>query len=155
MDPLFYPPGSSRITTVDGGTDMPQSNDYRSLAEAYTAAWCSQDPDRVASFYAKNGSLTINNGEPAAGREAIAESARGFMTAFPDMKVIFDGLEPEGDRVNYHWTLEGTNTGPGGTGRFVRISGYESWIIGEDGLIADSRGHFEEEDYNRQLGGQG
>lgn len=40
--------------------------------------------------------------------------------------------------VEYHWTLEGTNTGPGGTGHKVRISGYEEWKFGPDGLIEDS-----------------
>ena len=47
----------------------------------------------------------------------------------------------------------GTNTGPGGTGREVRISGFEEWQIGADGLIAESLGHFDAEDYQRQLDG--
>jgi hypothetical protein len=51
----------------------------------------------------------------------------------------------------YRWTLTGTNTGPGGTGRPVRISGQEEWTFGADGLIAESRGHFDQADYNRQL----
>jgi hypothetical protein len=33
----------------------------------------------------------------------------------------------------------------------VRISGYEEWTFGEDGLIATSQGHFDEAEYNRQL----
>jgi hypothetical protein len=49
-------------------------------------------------------------------------------------------------------TLTGTNTGPGGTGRAVRISGFEVWQIGEGGLIAKSEGHFDEVEYRRQLG---
>jgi uncharacterized protein (TIGR02246 family) len=52
------------------------------FAAEYTRAWCSQDPERVASFFAPNGTLAINGGAPAVGRSAIAESARGFMTAF-------------------------------------------------------------------------
>ena len=52
----------------------------------------------------------------------------------------------------YHWTLNGTNDGPGGTGRSVRISGYEVWQIGANGLIANSEGHFDALEYNRQLG---
>ncbi len=35
----------------------------------------------------------------------------------------------------------------------MRISGYEEWTIGPDGLVADSKGHFDEADYNRQLSG--
>jgi hypothetical protein len=88
------------------------------------------------------------------GREAITGSAQGFMTAFPDMIVAMDSVSRVGDRVEYHWTLTGTNTGPGGTGRPVRISGYEEWTLGPDGLIARSLGHFDEFDYQRQLAGE-
>jgi steroid delta-isomerase-like uncharacterized protein len=125
----------------------------QSFAEAYTAAWCSQDAARVASFYAQDGSLSVNDAAPAVGREAITAVAQEFMTAFPDMRVAMDGLRTEDGGPVYHWTLTGTNTGPGGTGRAVRISGYEVWQIGADGLIARSRGHFDAEDYRRQLEG--
>ncbi len=123
----------------------------RSFAEAYTAAWRSQDAARVASFYAEDGSLQVNDAAPAVGRAAITEVAQGFMTAFPDMQVFLDDLRLEDDRAIYHWTLSGTNTGAGGTGRAVRISGYEVWQMGADGLIANSRGHFDSADYQRQL----
>jgi len=78
-------------------------------------------------------------------------SARSFMVAFPDMQVLMDDLRLDGGSTQYHWTLVGTNTGPGGTGRRVRISGFEEWTIGEDGLIAASLGHFDEAEYARQL----
>ena len=74
------------------------------------------------------------------------------MTAFPDMKVAMDDLHLQPDGVIYHWTLTGTNTGPGGTGRFVNISGFEVWEIGANGLIASSQGHFDSDEYRRQLG---
>lgn len=123
----------------------------QNFAEAYTAAWCSQDAARVASFYAEDGSLQVNDAVPAVGRAAITEVAQGFMTAFPDMQVLLDELRLEEDHAIYHWTLMGTNTGPGGTGRAVRISGYEVWQMGADGLIAHSRGTFDAEEYRRQL----
>ena len=123
----------------------------QSFAEAYTAAWCSQDAVRVASFYAEDGSLSVNGAAPAVGRKAITAVAQGFMFAFPDMQVFMDELRLEDDRAIYHWTLTGTNTGPGGTGRAVRISGHELWQIGAGGLIATSCGNFDAEDYRRQL----
>jgi hypothetical protein len=123
------------------------------FATRYTAAWCSQDAASVAAFFAETGSLTINAGTPAVGRAAITASAQGFMTAFPDLVVVMDSLVPAGDRTHYHWTLTGTNTGPGGTGRPVRISGHEEWRIGPDGLIAESLGHFDAAEYARQLAG--
>ena len=101
--------------------------------------------------FAERGSLTINDGTPSVGRTAITAAAQGFMTAFPDMVVTMDGISLEGDRVVYRWTLTGTNTGPGGTGKAVRISGYEEWTINADGLIGESKGHFDEADYERQL----
>ena len=73
------------------------------------------------------------------------------MTAFPDMRVVMDELLVQGDRTEYHWTLIGTNTGPVGTGHRVRISGFERWQIGADGLIASSQGRFDSAEYQRQL----
>jgi uncharacterized protein (TIGR02246 family) len=124
-----------------------------SFASKYTAAWCSQDPARVASYFSTDGSLTINAGPPSVGREAIAASARGFMTAFPDLVVQMDSVRIVGRGAIYHWTLTGTNTGPGGTGRPVRISGYEEWTFGPDGLVARSLGQFDAAEYQRQVDG--
>jgi uncharacterized protein (TIGR02246 family) len=121
------------------------------FATKYTTAWCSQQAAQVASFFAEHGSLTINGGAPSIGRAAITAAAQGFMTAFPDMVVAMDGVEVHADRSVYRWTLTGTNTGPGGTGRVVRISGYEEWTLGADGLIAESQGHFDQAEYSRQL----
>lgn len=123
----------------------------RELAVRYTAAWCSQDPASVAAMYSPDGSLSINDGARAEGRSAITAAAQAFMTAFPDLQVLMDCLLVQGDRAEYRWTLTGTNTGPGGTGHQVRISGFEEWRIGEDGLIAESRGHFDRAAYERQI----
>ena len=123
----------------------------KEFAAKYAAAWCSQNAASVAAFYAENGSLKINNGNPSVGRKAITASAQGFMTAFPDMVVTMDGTSIDGVHAIFRWTLIGTNTGPGGTGNHVKISGHEEWTIGSDGLIAESKGHFDEADYERQL----
>ena len=145
------------------------------FAQHYAKAWCSQNPENVAAFYAQSGSLSVSDGPPAAGPPAIAEIVRGF----PDMIVTMDDLKIGGRSscdAAFHWTLIGTNTGPGGTGKRVRISGYELWKIdngaggsratwtgkpervgeqgGEsinDGLIAESKGHFDSAAYERQL----
>ena len=130
------------------------SDELNRFARRYAHAWCSHDPEKVAEFFAENGSLSINNGPPAIGRAAIAREAQAFMTTFPDMVVTFDKLESRGDLTAFHWTLSGTNTGPGGTGNKVRISGYELWRIGNNGLIAESQGHFDAAEYERQLRSQ-
>jgi uncharacterized protein (TIGR02246 family) len=130
---------------------IPEPAQLRDFARRYTAAWCSQDPARVAAFFSPQGSLSVNGAAPAVGRSAIREVAQGFMTAFPDLEVLMDDVLVQGGRAVYHWTLTGTNTGPGGTGQRVRISGFEEWQIGADGLIAQSQGHFDDASYQRQL----
>jgi len=134
---------------------MSELNDF---ASRYAEAWCSQNPESVAAFYAGNGSLRVNDGPPAVGRAAIAKEAQAFMTTFPDMVVTMDDVSHESKRGGrsscdavFHWTLSGTNTGTGGTGKRVRISGYELWKIDNDGLIAESKGHFDSAEYERQL----
>jgi len=47
--------------------------------------------------------------------------------------------------------LTGTNTGGGGTGNKVKISGFEEWIINGGGRIQESIGTFDSEEYDRQL----
>jgi uncharacterized protein (TIGR02246 family) len=127
----------------------------KDFGTGYTAAWCSRNAENVAAFFAEGGSLTINDGVSSVGRAAIAAAAQSFMSAFPDMVVTMDGIKLRGERAVYHWTLTGTNTGPGATGNAVRISGYEEWTVGADGLIAESKGYFDESDYQRQLAGIG
>ena len=128
--------------------DATRLNDF---AARYTAAWCSQDATSVAAFFAADGSLKVNEGSPAVGRSAITAVAQGFMTAFPDLIVTLDRLTVDGAKIEYHWTLTGTDRGPGGTGRAVKISGFEAWRFGPDGLIAESKGQFDAADYQRQL----
>ena len=122
-----------------------------SFANRYAQAWCSENPESVAAFFAANGSLCVNDGPPAVGRAAIAEVARGFMRDLPDMVVMMDKVTRDSDGTKFHWTFTGTNTGPGGTGKRVRISGYELWKIDNDQLIAESKGRFDSAEYERQL----
>ncbi|HVO48194.1 MAG TPA: ester cyclase [Steroidobacteraceae bacterium] len=121
------------------------------FARGYTAAWSSHIASDIAAFYSQRGSLAINGGTPAVGRQAIADLAQSFITAYPDLLLTFDRLEPRGHRVLYYWSLTGTHIGPGGNGNAVRISGYEDWQFGPDGLIADSQGHYDAADWDRQL----
>jgi uncharacterized protein (TIGR02246 family) len=121
------------------------------FATRYAAAWSSLNPANLASFYAPDGSLTVNGGTPSVGRAAITEKVRGFMTAFPDMAVKMDGVQGDGRHATFHWIWTGTNAGPGGTGRSVRIKGYEQWTMAADGLIGESKGYYDEADYQRQV----
>ena len=123
----------------------------KAFATRYAAAWSSRDSVGVASFFAEQGTLTINGAAPSVGRAAIAAAAQDFMTTFPDIVVSCDGVDVDGDRAVFRWTLAGTNTGPGGTGNAVRVSGHERWAFGADGLISSSLGFFDEAEYRRQI----
>lgn len=138
------------ISACSGSENM-TSEEINDHAIGYTAAWNSGDPAAVSLFFSGNGSLKVNDAKPAVGREAIADVARGFMTAFPDMQLQMRELVVADESVQYHWRFVGTNTGPDGTGAAVDFSGYEEWTFGEDKLIARSLGHFDEDEYEAQL----
>jgi hypothetical protein len=137
--------------TPEEGTTMSEA-DLKEFATRYAAAWSSQNPDEFAAFYDERGTLTVN-GAPSVGRGAITNTARVYMAAFPDMVVKFDSLRQENGQTIFYWTWTGTNTGPGGTGNAVHLSGYERWTIGANGLIEKSEGHFDNDEYQRQLKG--
>jgi SnoaL-like domain len=90
------------------GESVPGNFDLKEFATRYTAAWCSQDASRVASFFSANGSLSVNDGAPAVGRVAIQQVAQSFMTAFPDLRVLLSEVALRGTQADYHWILIGT-----------------------------------------------
>lgn len=139
------------LSACRSGDDQGGMRDLTDFATRYAAAWSSQDPGAFSLFYAENGSLRVNDGEPSIGRDAIAETARSFMAAYPDMLVRLVELRQSNDHVEFHWQWTGTNTGPGGTGNAVDLRGYEQWTLTEDGLILESLGHYDESEYERQL----
>ena len=116
----------------------------RELARSYTEAWCSHDPVRVAEHFVPGGTIAINGGEPT----GITEVARAFIDEFPDIEVFMDDVVLEDDTVEYHWTFTGTSTG---TGKAVRISGFERWTLSDDGRVAESKGNYDQAEYDRQL----
>jgi hypothetical protein len=115
------------------------------LARTYTEAWCSRDRSRIAAHYAPGGMIAINGGDAA----GIADVAEAFIAAFPDIEVFMDDLVLREDGVvEYRWTFTGTSAE---TGKSVRVPGFEEWTIAPDGLIAASRGYYDQAEYDRQL----
>jgi uncharacterized protein (TIGR02246 family) len=122
--------------------------DIRDLGARYAKAWSSLSPDAVASFYEKDGRITINGGEPLVGRAAIAEMAKGFYDAFPNLIVRMDDIRMAGSNAIFMWTLEGTHST---TRNFVKVGGWEEWTLSADALVAASRGYFDAVEYERQI----
>lgn len=139
------------LTACTSGVKPVDATKLRELAKAYTSAWCGPDAAAVAAFFAPNGALKVNEAAPSVGRPAIAAVAQRFMTDLPDMAVKMEELSLFGGEIVYHFTLTGRNTGPGGTGKLIRVSGSEKWTVGEDGLITNSLRTFDEAEYQRQL----
>ena len=67
--------------------------------------------------------------------------------------VRMDDIRTSGTHAVYLWTLVGTNSGPDGTGNHVQVSGWEYWRYSESGLVAESAGHFDADDYQKQVDG--
>jgi len=132
------------------GTTAPSKAAWELVIRA-SAAWSSQDAEGVAACYEDGASLTINRGTPAIGRAQLEATAASYMSAFPDLRVSVDHVLVAGDAIFWVWTLTGTNTGPGGSGNRVRVSGIEVWTMGETGLVANSVGYYDATAYERQI----
>ena len=120
----------------------------RQVAEAYTEAWCSRSGEKVASFFSEDATSIINKGEPTLGRAAIAEAMGAFFVEFPDLVLYMDDLRTGGNQAIYFWTLEGTNSE---TGNFVRIPGWQNWVLSDELLIVEADGGYDAKEYDRQV----
>jgi uncharacterized protein (TIGR02246 family) len=121
------------------------------MAAAYTAAWNSGSAEAVASFFALDGHIVINRGQPWAGRQGIAEMAEGFFADVPDLKLVCDDLRRAGDHVAYFWTFTGTHAA---TRNSLSVSGWEEWDLDSDLKVIASRGWYDAADYERQTKGE-
>ena len=118
------------------------------IATDYAAAWSSGIAANVASFYAADGRIVINSGDPIEGTAALVEMATGFYAEFPDLVVHLDELRTAGDHMVFMWTLEGTHSE---TGNRVKVPGWEEWTMGDDGKVTASLGWFDAAEYERQI----
>jgi len=128
----------------------PAPDQLLEFARRYTDAWCSQDPARVAENYAPDGSSPSTTAHLSGarrhhrGRPIVHGRLPGYAGAHGrPRRTRRQRRIPLDARRNEH--------GPGGTGHRVRISGFEEWTIGDDGLIASSLGHYDQAEYDRQV----
>jgi uncharacterized protein (TIGR02246 family) len=121
------------------------------IANDYTAAWNSNSAAAVASFYAEDGEIIINNGDPWTGRSRVQDMAAGFYAVVPDLTLTCDDLRCSGSHVIFVWTFTGHDAS---TGNPLSIRGWEEWEVGEDFKVKLSKGWFDAEGYARQAAGQ-
>lgn len=119
------------------------------MAQAYTAAWNSGSA--AASYFAEDGEIVINRGDPWTGRARIEEMAAGFFADVPDLSLTCDEIRVAGDHAVFVWTFTGHDAG---TGNSLRVRGWEEWDLGADMKVSASRGWFDAEDYARQVEGR-
>lgn len=67
------------------------------------------------------------------------------------MLLVMAKLEIQTGKTIFQWTFIGTNTGPDGTGNKMRFSGIEEWTLAKGGLIKQSMGNFDNEEYQHPL----
>ena len=120
------------------------------MARDYTAAWNSKSAEAVASFYAEDGEIVINRGDPWDGRAKVAEMAAGFYADVPDLSLTCDDIRLSGTHAVYVWTFTGHDAN---TGNPLNIKGWEEWDLNDDLKVKASRGWFDADDYARQVEG--
>lgn len=120
------------------------------MAARYTDAWNSKSAAAVASFYAEDGEIVINRGEPWSGRSRVQDMAAGFYADVPDLTLTCDDVRVSGNHALFVWSFTGHDASSGNP---LHIRGWEEWELNDDLKVAASRGWFDAEDYARQAGG--
>ena len=104
----------------------------QALLDKVLEMWNKPDLALVPELYTVDcRAQTSSAPEPYVGHEGIKKWVEITRAMMPDMKMTFDEVVVQGDKVATIWTMTGTNTGPmqtpGGTlpptGKKVRISG--------------------------------
>jgi len=121
------------------------------IALDYTSAWNSKTPEAVASFYAEDGSIVINRGEPWLNREGVTAMASGFYADVPDLHLTCNDVRLAGSHAVYVWTFTGHDAN---TGNPLTIRGWEEWDLNDNHKVQASRGWFDAEDYSNQVQGR-
>jgi len=79
------------------------------LAEACTAAWNAGSSHAVAEFFAEQGAIVINGGEPWTGRAGVQKMADDFFSEVPNLFLVCDHVRSAADHVAYLWTFTRTH----------------------------------------------
>ena len=136
---------------IGKGKAMIDTKSVAKMAANYAAAWNSKSAEAVASFYAEDGEIIINNGDPWRGRSRVQEMASGFYADVPDLTLNCDDVRCAGSHVIFVWTFTGHDATSGNS---LNIRGWEEWELGDDLKVKASRGWFDAEDYRRQVEGK-
>lgn len=118
------------------------------LAKEHAAAWSKNKPEKIGMLFTERGSITVNGGEPHVGRDAIVESAKQLLAAFPGLEVHCEATRHAGRRAVFVWTLLGRHAE---SGNDVVLPGWHEWEINDDMGVTRCRGFYDAEDLQRQI----
>lgn len=121
------------------------------MSKEYTAAWNSKSAAAVASFYAENGEIVINRGDPWSGRSRVEDMAAAFYADVPDLILTCNEIRLAGTHAIFVWTFTGHDAN---TGNPLNIRGWEEWELDDDLKVIASRGWFDADDYAWQVEGE-
>ena len=116
------------------------------MAQDYTKAWNSKSAKAVASFYAEDGGIVINKGDPWSGRDRVEEMAAGFFRDVPDLSLTCD-VRVSDTHVLFAWTFTGHDAT---TGNPLKVHGWEEWDLNEQMQVQASKGWFDAKAYDAQ-----
>lgn len=119
------------------------------MAQDYTNAWNSKSAEAVASFYAQDGEIVINLGEPWSGRDRVQDMADGFFIDVPDLTLTCDDVRISGQHALFLWTFTGHDATSGNP---LKIHGWEEWDLNHEMEVQASRGWFDADAYSHQTG---
>ena len=118
------------------------------IAADYTSAWNSKSPEAVAGFFAEDGEIVINCGDPWSGRSGVRDMAAGFYSDVPDLSLNCDDVRVSNNHVLFLWTFVGHSSA---TRNPLKIHGWEEWDLNEDLMVQSSRGWFDAEAFKQQV----
>jgi predicted ester cyclase len=138
-----------------------QKLDLKKIADKITRTVNSGDPVAITKLYAP-GAVMLQSGEqgPVRGHAALLKYYQGMYKSFPDMKVEWSSILFSGDTIVFEGVNRGTFSCPmttpegdvGPTGKSFNMRLVFIGEISPDGLIAEDRTYFDNQDFMRQVG---
>jgi len=123
---------------------------------ASLAGFNAHDAKKHAELYTPDATLIAYGVAEIKGREAIADHASQFLTAFPDAKLAVSRVIEKGDTVITEWTLTGTNSGEfmgtKATNKAAGVVGASVFSFTPDGLVQKEQEYFDSGTLAAQLG---
>lgn len=125
--------------------------ELKAFAKEYAAAWSSINPANVLALHSENSRLSVNDGEPAIGKNAIRKIIDDFMRGYPDLHIQVNDVVEEPTGTVFYCNVIATNSGPGGTGEKINMAVQEFWRFDDNGKFIEIEAYDDPEKFNRRL----